>query len=93
MRKLLLQKQKSEDQIESNKMLCLVDTILWSRDVDNYKNTVVQFEVSKYRRILKISWTTNNTNEEVLRRIGTGRKIVRQLKTRKLQYIYIYIYI
>ncbi len=42
MRKLLLQKHQSEDQIESNKMLCLVDTILWSRDVDNYKNTVVQ---------------------------------------------------
>ena len=31
-----------EDQIESNKMLCLVDTILLGRDMDNYKISVVQ---------------------------------------------------
>ena len=39
-----------------------------------------------YRRVLQISWTENITNEEELRRMGTGREIVRQFKTRKLQY-------
>ena len=45
------------------------------------------FEMWVYRRVLKISWTEKNTNEEVLRRMGTGREIVRQFKTRKLQYL------
>ena len=43
------------------------------------------FEMWIYRRLLKISWTEKITNEEVLRRMGTGREIVRQFKTRKLQ--------
>ena len=38
----IVPRHKPEDQIESNKMLCLVDTILWSRDMENYKITVVQ---------------------------------------------------
>ena len=37
--------------------------------------------------VLKISWTEKITNEEVLIRMGTGREIVRQFKTRKLQYL------
>ena len=45
------------------------------------------FEMWVYRRVLKISWTEKITNEEVLRRMGTGRDIVRQFKTRKLQYL------
>ena len=45
------------------------------------------FEMWVYRRVLKLSWTENITNEEVLRRMGTGRDIVRQFKTRKLQYL------
>ena len=43
------------------------------------------FEMLVYRRVLKISWTEKITNEEVLRRMGTGREIVRKFKTRKLQ--------
>ena len=43
--------------------------------------------MSIYRIVLKISWTEKITNEEVLRRMGTGREIVRQLKMRELQYI------
>ena len=39
------------------------------------------------RGVLKISWTEKITNEEVLRRMGTGTEIVRQFKTRKLQYL------
>ena len=45
------------------------------------------FKMWVYRRVLKISWTEKITNEEVLRRMGTGREIVRQFKTRKLQYL------
>ena len=45
------------------------------------------FEMWVYRRVLKISWTEKITNEEVLRRMGIGREIVRQFKTRKLQYL------
>ena len=52
----------------------------------NYKITVV-FEMWIYCRVLKISWAEHITNEEVLRRMGTGREIVRQFKTRKLQYV------
>ena len=33
------------------------------------------FEMWIYRRVLKISWTENITNEEVLRRMGTGSEI------------------
>ena len=40
-----------------------------------------------HRRLLKIAWTENITNKEVLRRMGTSREIVRQFKTRKLQYL------
>ena len=45
------------------------------------------FEMWVYRRVLKISWTEKITNEEVLRRMGTDREIVRQFKTRKLKYL------
>ena len=45
------------------------------------------FEMWVYRRVLKISWTEKITSEEVLRMMGTGREIVRQFKTRKLQYL------
>ena len=45
------------------------------------------FEMLVYSRVLKISWTEKITNEEVLRRMGTGIEIVRQFKTRKLQYL------
>ena len=45
------------------------------------------FEMWIYRRVLKTSWTENITNEEVLRRMETGGEIVRQFKTRKLQYL------
>ena len=45
------------------------------------------FEMWVYRRVLKISWTEKITNEEVLRRMGTGREIVRQFKTRELHYL------
>ena len=45
------------------------------------------FQMWVYRRVLKISWMETITNEEVLRMMGTCREIVRQFKTRKLQYL------
>ena len=40
-----------------------------------------------YRRVLKISWTDKIANEEIMRRIGTGREIVQQLfLTKKIQF-------
>ena len=57
----VVSKHKPGDQTKSNKMLYLADTSLWSRDMDNYKITVLSrldaFEVWVYRRVLKISWT------------------------------------
>ena len=45
------------------------------------------FEMWVYRRVLKISWTEKINNEEVLRRMGTGREIVRTFKTSQIQLI------
>ena len=45
------------------------------------------FEMWVYRRVLQMPWTEKITNEEVLRRVGTDREIVRQFKTRKLPYL------
>ena len=45
-------------------------------------------EMWVFRRVLNIiSRTEKITNEEVLRRMSTGREIVRQFKTRRLQYL------
>ena len=38
----IVSRHKPEDQIESNKMLYLANTILWSRNMDNHKISVVQ---------------------------------------------------
>ena len=81
-----MSRHKPEDQIKSNKMLYLADTILWTI-TKSMLSRLDTFEMWVYRRVLKISWTENITNEEVLRRMGTGREIVRQFKTRKLQYL------
>ena len=38
----IVSKHKPEDPIKGNNMLYLANTILWSRDMDNYKISVVQ---------------------------------------------------
>ena len=38
----IVSRHKPEDHIKIIKMLHLADTILWSRDMDNYKISVVQ---------------------------------------------------
>ena len=45
------------------------------------------FNMWIYHRVLTIPWTEKITNEEVLRRMRTGREIVRQFKTKKLQHL------
>ena len=45
------------------------------------------FEMWIYRRMLKIPWTHRITNEEVLRRIGHERKLIKIIKIRKTAYI------
>ena len=42
MRTVIVSRHKPEDQIKSSKMFYMADTILWSRDMDNYKISVVQ---------------------------------------------------
>ena len=38
----IVPRHKPEDQIKSDKMLHMADTILWSRDMDDYKISVIQ---------------------------------------------------
>lgn len=45
------------------------------------------FEMWVFRRILKISWTDHVTNNEVLRRMGVDRELMKTIKVRKLTYL------
>ena len=38
----IVSRHKPDDQIKSDQMLHLTDTILWSKNMDNYKSAVVQ---------------------------------------------------
>ena len=44
------------------------------------------FEMWIYRRILKIPWTAKVTNEEVLKRIGREKNLLRQIRTRQMKF-------
>ena len=44
------------------------------------------FEMWIYRRLLKISWVDQVTNDEVLRRVGKNRVLLLNIKKRKLEY-------
>jgi len=44
------------------------------------------FEMQCYRRSMRISYTEHVTNDEVLRRVGQDRKLMGQVKSRKLKY-------
>ena len=65
--------------------LCRIDVIRTIRK--SLLSRLDTFGMWIYRRVLKIHWLDQITNEEVLRRMGTGREIMRQFKTRKLQYL------
>ena len=47
----IVPRHKHEDQIESNNLICLADAILRSRDMGNYKITVVQTRCFWYAAI------------------------------------------
>ena len=40
-----------------------------------------------WRRLLKISWRDKISNEEVLRRVGEGRQLIKTITTRKKNWI------
>ena len=40
-----------------------------------------------YRRMMKISWVDHITNEEVLRRAGTERKIMKTIRKRQIEFL------
>ena len=44
------------------------------------------FEMTCYRRALKIPWTAHRTNESILLELGTQRELVMTVRKRKLQY-------
>ena len=82
----ILSRHKPEDQIKSNKIY-IWPTLFYGAETWTITKSQLSrldaFEMWVYCRVLKISWTEKITNEEVLRRMGTGREIVRQFKTRK----------
>ena len=47
---------------------------------------VEAFEMQCYRRAMRISYVEHVMNEEVLRRVGQDRGLLRQVKSRKLKY-------
>jgi len=47
---------------------------------------VSTFEMTCYRRMLRISWKDHRTNESVLNEIGANREFVTTIRKRKLQY-------
>lgn len=50
-------------------------------------NRIEGFEMWTLRRMLRISWTTRTTNEEVLRRARTDRHLITNIKRRKVAYL------
>ena len=44
-------------------------------------------EMWLWRRILKIPWTARKTNEEVLRRMGTEREMVKTKRKRQMRFL------
>ena len=86
----IVSRHKPGYQIKSDKMIHLADTIYGAETWTITKfllSRLDAFEMWVNRRVPKISWTEKITNDEVLRRIGTDREIVRQFKTRELQYL------
>ena len=39
-----------------------------------------------YRRMLRLSWTRKVTNEEVLKRVGEGRTLMKRIRKRQLEF-------
>ncbi|KAK9879106.1 hypothetical protein WA026_003946 [Henosepilachna vigintioctopunctata] len=50
-------------------------------------NRIEAFEMWTLRRLLKIPWVDRITNEEVLRRAGVERVLLKNIKQRKISYL------
>jgi len=57
----------------------------WTLNKELCEN-IEAFEMQCYRRSMRISYTKHVTNDEVLRRVGQDRKLMGQVKSRKLKY-------
>ena len=51
------------------------------------KNKINAAELWFYRRMLRISWTDRVTNEEVLRRVGQQRTLIRVIRKRQMEFL------
>ena len=75
--------------------LKILKTIVWPMAVYGCESWILRaadserlqaFEMSCYRRMLKINWTEHRTNDSVLNKMETERQIRETVKRRKLQY-------
>jgi len=57
----------------------------WTLNKD-LEGNIGAFEMQCYRRSMRISYTEHVTNDEVLQRVGQGRVLMGQVKSRKLEY-------
>ncbi|XP_071853762.1 uncharacterized protein [Apostichopus japonicus] len=51
------------------------------------ENKIEAFEMWLYRKMLKVSYKDRMSNEEVLNRVSEERKLLSELKNRKMQYM------
>ena len=51
---------------------------------EKYRDSLLAFEMKRYRRILRIIWEQKITNEEVRRRVRCKKNIIQQIMERKL---------
>ncbi|KAJ8030144.1 hypothetical protein HOLleu_26466 [Holothuria leucospilota] len=61
-----------------------LETWILSRDAEN---KIDAFDMWLYRRMLKVSYKDRMSNEEVLSRVKAKKKLLSELKNRKLQYM------
>jgi len=52
----------------------------------NEETRLVAFEMKRLRKILRVSWTAKKTNKRILNKAGVKRKLLDNVKARKLSY-------
>lgn len=74
----------------------LIKTLIWSIALYGSETWTIgkeearrieAFEAWCYRRMLRISWRERTTNDEVFRRVGEGRSLMKQLKQRRAKFL------
>ena len=50
------------------------------------KKRIASFEMTAYRRMLRISWTEHRTNQSILEQLNTTPRLLEEIQRRKLQY-------